>query len=680
MSARLKRSPKGPFPIFLLLAVLMALPLSSGLAFGLPWAKTFGGPQFESANSIQQTSDGGYIVAGASNSFGTLFAQGWVLKLDAAGTTQWVKRYGFGDGDTLNSIQQTSDGGYIVAGSTFLFVQPPKLTDAWIFKLDGNGNVEWSRTFGGSQNDYANSVQQTSDGGYIVAGSSASFETAGGSDAWVFKLNQAGDLVWQQTFGGTADDAANSVQKTSDGGYIVAGTTSSFGAGNQDAWVLKLDGIGTIQWQKAYGGALGDGASSVRQTSDGGYIVAGTTSSFGTGFPYAWVFKLDADGIVEWQKRYGHGDGDAANAVEQTSDGGYIIAGSSYFFVLPSRLNDAWIFKLDGNGNLFWERTFGGSNDDYAYSVRQTSDGGYIVAGETDSFGAGRTDLWIFRTDGNGEIPGCSLMDTSSISSETATNADGISTDAVVSEIFSFPSANPLTGFDTPATVNEPCVGAESFLDFPPDGALFHACSMTARYQPVFEWTPTDTFVRYTLLFSSSADFSAVIYKTSITGKKQSWTPSVSVWKKIMTASANGGSHGIHWKIVGEKADKTESGSEVWSFRVADPQAVVILDPSDQSILSSGDLPTFVFGTNCSIKFALEISPLSDFGDLKRITRFVYSVKDPNIDVTLHKTLSQGQWKVVKKLLGTGPGYFRIKALDALKRETISEVRSFTIR
>ena len=173
---------------------------------------------------------------------------------------------------------------------------------------------------------------------------------------------RTGSCIWQRTFGGANDDEANSVQQTSDGGYIVAGNTSSFGLRAQDAWILKLNATGIPLWQKTYGGSLSDEANSIQQTSDGGYIVAGSTTSFGSGFSFAWVLKLDANGVLEWQKQYGHGDGDVASSIQQTSDGGFIVAGYSYLFVLPQRLNDAWVFKVDENGasplgkGLRWER------------------------------------------------------------------------------------------------------------------------------------------------------------------------------------------------------------------------------------------------------------------------------------------------------------------------------------
>jgi len=240
--------------------------------------------------------------------------------------SQWARTYG-DTGDDENPVSiQTSDGGYIVAGRTNSFGAGND--DVWVLKLDTDGAVEWQYTYGGTGNEGPNSIQQTSDGGYIVAGDTNSFG-AGGWDAWVLKLDSDGAVEWQYTYGGTGTEVASSIQQTSDGGYIVAGYTYSFGAGNNDVWILKLDSDGTVEWQCTYGGASYDVSRSVQQTSDGGYIVAGYTYSFGTGDSDFWVLKLDSTGNVDWQYMYGDAYSDYAYSIQQTNDGGYIVAGET---------------------------------------------------------------------------------------------------------------------------------------------------------------------------------------------------------------------------------------------------------------------------------------------------------------------------------------------------------------
>ncbi|MCX5886174.1 MAG: BACON domain-containing carbohydrate-binding protein [Proteobacteria bacterium] len=317
--------------------------------------------------------------------------------------TEWAKTYGGSGADFASPIQQTTDGGYIVAGGTSSFSVFGALTDFWVVKLDSNGNITWQKTYGGSDADFASSIQQTTDGGYIVAGYTKSFG-AGNYDAWVVKLDSNGNVTWQKTYGGSDADDASSIQQTTDGGYIVAVYSSTTAVGL--FWIVKLDSSGNVVWQKTYGGSDADFASSIQQTTDGGYIVAGETHSFGAGSYDAWVLKLDSNGNINWQKTYWGSDSDSASSIRQTADGGYIVAGSTTDY-------DFWVLKLDSNGNITWQKTCGGSDFEEASSIQQTTDGGYIVGGTTTSFGAGFYDAWILKLDSNGEISGCDTIKTS---------------------------------------------------------------------------------------------------------------------------------------------------------------------------------------------------------------------------------------------------------------------------
>jgi len=365
----------------------------------ISWQKTFGGEDSDGANSVQQTTDGGYIVAGWTTSFGSGRYDVYILKLNSKGEVEWQKTFGGGDDDVAFSIQQTTDGGYIVAGWTNSFGYGGE--DAYILKLNSKGEIEWQKTFGGEDSDGALSIQQTKDGGYIVAGGTSSFGS-GGQDAYILKLNTKGEVEWQKTFGGAKDDVANSVQQTTDGGYIVAGRTYSFGSGGQDVYILKLNSKGEAEWQKTFGGKDNDGAFSIQQTTDGGCIVAGWTSSFGSGGQDAYILKLNSKREVEWQKAFDGGDDDVAFMIQQTADGGYIAAGWTSSFGSGER--DAYILKLNSKGQLEWHKTFGGEDYDVANSIQQTADGGYIVAGWTDSFGSGLEDVYILKLNSKGEI------------------------------------------------------------------------------------------------------------------------------------------------------------------------------------------------------------------------------------------------------------------------------------
>ncbi|MBO8140214.1 MAG: T9SS C-terminal target domain-containing protein [Thermosipho sp. (in: Bacteria)] len=400
----------------------------------IAWQKTLGGSNGDEAYSIQQTSDGGYIVAGTtySNNGDVSGNHGgrdfWIVKLDDDGNIKWQKALGGSNNELAYSIQQTSDGGYIVAGNTNSNDGDVSGNhgnfDYWVIKLDNSGNIEWQKALGGSDYEYARSIQQTNDGGYIVAGTAYSNDgdVTGnnvGNCYWVVKLDSNGNIEWQKALGGSSGDWADSIQQTSDGGYIVAGYTYSNDGdvsgnhGERDFWIVKLDKNGNIEWQKALGGSSGDWAHSIRQTSDGGYIVAGYTYSNdgdvsgNHGERDFWIVKLDNNGNIVWQKTLGGSQWDEAYSVQQTSDRGYIVAGITWSNDGDVSGNhggdDYWVVKLDTNGNIVWQKTLGGSRYETASSIQQTSDGGYIVAGYTDSNDGyvsgnhGSRDYWVVK-------------------------------------------------------------------------------------------------------------------------------------------------------------------------------------------------------------------------------------------------------------------------------------------
>jgi hypothetical protein len=390
----------------LMLALLSVslVTLFTEYAYAVTFAKTYGGTGNDWAYSVQQTSDGGYIVAGTTSSFGASGSDIFLIKTDANGNIQWAKTYGGTEYYLARFVQQTSDGGYIVAGYTFSFDED--IYDFFLIKTDANGNLEWAKTYGGTDWEEVYSVQQTSGGGYIVAGHTYSFATGG--DIFLIKTDANGNIQWAKTYGGTDFDWAYSVQQTSDGGYIVAGYTFSFGVGGYDIFLIKTDEFGNLEWAKTYGGTNYDRAYSVQQTSGGGYIVAGYTQSFGAGGSDIFLIKTDEFGNVQWAKTYGGESWDGAYSVQQTSGGGYIVAGYAESF--GAGWYDILLIKTDEFGNVQWAKTYGGTNYDRAYSVQQTSDGGYIVAGTTRSFGAGGYDIFLIKTDEDGDIGSCSIF------------------------------------------------------------------------------------------------------------------------------------------------------------------------------------------------------------------------------------------------------------------------------
>lgn len=329
-------------------------------------------------------------------------------------TIQWQKCLGGSANDYAQSVQQTFDGGYIVAGYTFSndsMVSGNKGNDDyWVVKLNSLGGIQWKTCLGGSNYDEAYSVQQTSDSGYVVAGFASSnngdiTSNQGSDDFWIIKLNSSGAVQWQKTYGGLNADDALTIKQTSDGGFVIIGDTQSNSGdvtgnhGNYDCWILKTDASGTLLWKKCLGGTGDDSGSSVQQTLDGGFVVVGsTTSNNGDvsgnhGDWDVWVVKLNDTAAVEWQKCLGGTLQDIGYSIYQSADSGYVVAGFtksnngdvSGIHGTVSPFPDMWVLKLSKSGALKWQKCLGGTDDDKAYSVKPTNDGGSIVAGYTKS-------------------------------------------------------------------------------------------------------------------------------------------------------------------------------------------------------------------------------------------------------------------------------------------------------
>ena len=315
---------------------------------------------------------------------------------------EWSQTFGDEDSELGYSVQQTTDGGYIIVGSTSSFGNGQ--TDVYLIKTDENGNEQWSQTFGGEDSDAGYSVQQTSDGGYIIAGDIGSFGN-GFSDVYLIKTDDSGNEQWSQTIGGTnRNDRGTCVLQTTDGGYIITGVKNyvewEWGEFSDD-WLIKTDGNGNQQWNQSFGGYQ---MNDIHQTNDGGYIILNTNlyskpSEFSGTF-YSNLIKTDINGNEQWSQPY-LDSVFSGKSFQQTSDGGYIIVGSMNF---ENVSNDVYLMKTDGNGNEQWRQNFGGTENDYGKSVQQTTDGGYIIVGSTSSFGNGQTDVYLFKTDGNGNV------------------------------------------------------------------------------------------------------------------------------------------------------------------------------------------------------------------------------------------------------------------------------------
>ncbi len=406
----------------------------------IQWQNTISGYDEDQLHSVIQTADGGYLLGGSSKSDDHISVYGdkteygerqfdyWVVKLDGLGNIQWQNTIGGKSDDYLYTVVQTTEGGYLLGGYSSSGISGDKTEasqgsyDYWVVKLNGSGNIEWQNTIGGSKDDYLHSVIETTSGGYLLGGNSLSgvsgdkTEASLGSDYWVVKLDNSGNIEWQNTIGGNQGDYLRDVIQTTDGGYLlggysysdVSGDKTEANEGSNDYWVLKLNGSGNIEWQNTIGGSSMDYLYSVIQTTDGGYLLGGDSDSgisgdktednnggsFGNDY---WVVKLNGSGNIDWQNTIGGSGGDFLYSVIQTTDGGYLLGGDSDSDISGDKIevslgvqgwSDYWVVKLDGSGNIEWQNTIGGKKGDYLRSVLQTTDGGYLLGGFSDSNGS----------------------------------------------------------------------------------------------------------------------------------------------------------------------------------------------------------------------------------------------------------------------------------------------------
>jgi hypothetical protein len=365
------------------LAVLLSATCLAAVASAQTnWWKNFGGLLYSCGTSVQQTSDSGYIITGYTYAFGAGSADVWLIKTDAQGDTAWARTYGGADYERGNSVQQTSDGGYIIAGYVWEFTD--ESYDVLLIKTDARGDTTWTRKCTPGE---GYSVQQTADGGYIIAGQAYGL--------LLIKTDPEGDTLWTKTYGSYANACANSVQQTADGGYIAAGVSVD------DAYLVRTDSLGDTIWTRTYPLLGWDPCYSVQQTSDGGYILTGQTEPHEEGLCRAYLIKTDAQGDTLWTRVYGDSCHHGGRSVRQTSDGGYIVAGWAYTANWLDQI-DVYLVKTDIQGDTLWTKSFGGRFSEEGNSVGQAADGGYIVTGYTFSFGIGYGDVYLIKTDSLG--------------------------------------------------------------------------------------------------------------------------------------------------------------------------------------------------------------------------------------------------------------------------------------
>jgi hypothetical protein len=419
-----------------ILFIVFGIEWIMGQAPTIQWEKSFGGSSYDVARSLQQTYDGGYIIAGFSDSNnGDVtgnhgFRDCWIIKIDNSGVIEWQKSLGGNISEEAYSIIQTADSNYVFAAYSSSNNGDVSgnhgSADYWIVKLNNSGSIVWQKCLGGTGDDQSRTIEQTYDGGFIVAGNSFSNDgdvtgNHGAADIWIVKLNNNGSLQWQKSLGGSGYDFASSIKLTTDSGYVIAGyTTSNNGdvSGNHsfdyDYWIVKLNNSGNIQWQKCLGGTNEDRAYSASTTNDGGYVVSGYSLSNNGDVSGnhsndydAWVVKLDNSGIIQWQKCLGGTSHDVSYSIIQNTNGQIIqigITDSNNGDVSGNHGgDDLWAVCLSDSGAINWQKCFGGSSGDIGYCIKQDAYGGYIMAGiswSSDgdvSINHGIDDYWIVK-------------------------------------------------------------------------------------------------------------------------------------------------------------------------------------------------------------------------------------------------------------------------------------------
>ena len=348
---------------------------------------------------VIETSDGGYALLAETTAIGSGENDFYLVKTDRFGNEIFSNAYGGKSDEYGNSLVQTSDGGYALFGKGYAFEE--KSWDMYLVKADANGEKLWDKYFGGERWEEGFSVKETTDGGLILFG--ATFSTGAGEwDMYLVKTDKDGNEEWSKTYGDVKYDKGASVAQTTDGGYILFGKTNSFGAEGWDMYLVKTDKDGNKEWEQFYGGSADDIGTSVAQTSDGGYVIFGYSMSFGRRDWDMAMYKTDSKGEVLWEKSFGGTGREEGYSVKQTSDGGYILCGLTDS--LGAGSYDMYLIKTDSSGNNVWERVLGGINSEYGYSVKQTSDGGYILFGYNDPAQTGTGFLFLVKTDANGDV------------------------------------------------------------------------------------------------------------------------------------------------------------------------------------------------------------------------------------------------------------------------------------
>ncbi|WP_255150168.1 PKD domain-containing protein [Halorarius halobius] len=346
-------------------------------------------------------SDGSFSLAKLNHALSAeSMTRASVARSSGQPTERWNRTFGGSQASEGQAVATTDAGGYVVAG----YATADGNRDGQLVKVSSDGTTVWSHTYGGSGDERAYDVTPTSDGGYVMAGVTRpnGVHSDGGRDMWLVKVDGSGDRVWTQTFGGPVADHAQSVIETADGGYAVAGWTNSTGAARKNVWLVKVDSTGTKEFARTYGGSGVDKGQALVQTADGGFAIAGWTNSSGSGQDDMFLVRTTSSGDKQWSKTYGGewNEGVFSHGLTTTSDGGFALAGWTETFSIGA--DDMWLVKVDSTGTKQWSNAYGRSLNDVATSVIQTADGGYALSGYTRTYDGDGYDSWLIKTGSEG--------------------------------------------------------------------------------------------------------------------------------------------------------------------------------------------------------------------------------------------------------------------------------------
>jgi hypothetical protein len=364
--------------------------------------KAYGGSGCNGGIDFVQTMDGGFALVGGTTSYGAGETDMWLVKTNANGEMIWNQTYGDKGWDGAFSLVQTVDGDFALLGETTSYGAGE--TDMWLVKTDTNGEMIWHQTYGGTEDERGHSLVQTTDGGFALLGYTNSYGTGSGrsGNIWLVKTDANGEMIWHQTYNGIGDEGGYGFLQTIDRGFVFVGEHSEFGAGTDDLWLVKTDANGAMIWYQTYGSTGDDQANAVIQTVDGGFAVAGETRSYGAGNFDMWLVRTDANGMLIWQQTYGGAGMDGANDLVQMADGGFVLLGTTDSFGEGESV--MWLVRTDANGKMIWHQTYGIGGWDGAYSLIQTADGEFAMLRSPTSFlvegswGERNSTIWLVKT------------------------------------------------------------------------------------------------------------------------------------------------------------------------------------------------------------------------------------------------------------------------------------------